>query len=181
MATDFDDVTDLVNEDGKVHLPRPSIAFMKPRLSRWVAFGFGSGLARVAPGTFGTLFAWVSFALLAPLVGMPAMLALALAGIPLGTWAVRRTGADLGVSDHSAIVWDEIVAFWLLLCLVPQSFVAQLLAFLLFRFFDIVKPAPIGWIDRQMKTGWGVMLDDLVAAVYAGIPFALWWRSNWWV
>lgn len=178
--TDFDDVTDLVSEDGKLRLPSPSFAFMKPRLSRWIALGFGSGLARIAPGTFGTLFGWVSFALLAPLIGVPAMLGFALAGIPLGAWAIRRTGADLGVPDHGAIVWDEIVAFWLLLCLVPQSFIGQLLAFLLFRFFDIVKPPPIGSVDRRMKTGWGVMLDDLIAAAYAGIPFALWWRGAYW-
>ncbi len=177
MTTDFDDVTDLVSDDGKVRRPRADFAFMKPRLSRWIALGFGSGLARLAPGTFGTLFGWASFALLAPVVGVPAMAGLALLGIPLGAWAVRRTGGDLGVADHGAIVWDEIVAFWLLLCVAPQAFVAQLLAFLLFRFFDIVKPPPIGRIDRTMKTGWGVMFDDLVAALYAGIPFALWWLA----
>ncbi|MGE0315615.1 MAG: phosphatidylglycerophosphatase A [Lautropia sp.] len=177
MTTDFDDVTDLVSEDGRVRRPRPSFAFMRPRLSRWIALGFGSGLARVAPGTFGTLFAWISFSLLVPVVGLPVMAALALAGLPLGAWAVRRTAGDLGVPDHGAIVWDEIVAFWLLLCVAPQAFVAQLLAFLLFRFFDVVKPPPVGRIDRTMKTAWGVMLDDLAAAAYAGIPFALWWLA----
>jgi phosphatidylglycerophosphatase A len=152
----------------------PSFGFMRPRLSRWVALGFGSGLAPVAPGTAGTLWAWVSFLALDPLLGDAGWFVLLPMAFALGVWACDRTGRDLGVSDHSGMVWDEVVAFWLVLLLVPSGFVSQLLAFLVFRTFDVVKPPPIRHVDRTVKGGFGVMLDDLLAAGYTLLVFAAW-------
>lgn len=152
----------------------PSVAFMRPRLSRWIALGLGSGLAPVAPGTFGTLFAWASFVLLDRYLADSAWWAVIAVSFALGVWACGRTGEDLGVSDHSAMVWDEIVAFWVVLLLVPAGFVSQLAAFFLFRVFDVVKPPPIRQVDRGVKGGLGVMLDDAIAAFYTLLVVALW-------
>jgi phosphatidylglycerophosphatase A len=153
---------------------RPSFAFMRPRLSRWIAFGFGSGLSPVAPGTVGTLWAWAAFALLDPWVGDAGWWALIVGGFVLGCWACGRAGRDLGVADHSGMVWDEVIAFWAVLLLVPSSFAAQLAAFFVFRAFDVVKPPPIRQLDRSVHGGFGVMLDDAVAAFYTVLAFALW-------
>ena len=153
---------------------QPSFAFMRPRLSRWIALGFGSGLAPVAPGTAGTLFAWAAFALLDPYLWDTAWWALIAVAFALGVWACERTGRDLGVSDHSGMVLDEVVAFWAVLLLVPAGFVSQLVAFFLFRAFDVVKPPPIRHIDRTMKGGLGVMFDDVLAAFYTVLVVALW-------
>lgn len=152
---------------------------MRPRLSRWIALGFGSGLAPVAPGTFGTLFAWAVFALLDPLLPDAAWWIVLMAGFGLGCWACERTGRDLGVPDHSGMVWDEVIAFWLVLLIVPATFASQLAAFFVFRFFDVLKPPPIRFIDRTVKGGFGVMADDLVAALYTLLAVALWtgWRG----
>jgi phosphatidylglycerophosphatase A len=143
---------------------RPDFAFMRPRAARWLALGFGSGLAPVAPGTVGTLWAWVAWlALLAPLGGA-AQLSAIVAGLAIGPWACRRTADDLGVQDHGAIVWDEIVAFWIVLAILPATLGWQLAGFVLFRLLDALKPPPIGWLDRRVSGGIGVMLDDLAAA-----------------
>lgn len=140
---------------------------MRQRLSRWVAFGLGSGLSRTAPGTVGTLAAWALFVLFAPGLERPAAWGIVSVGFLLGVWACARAADDLGVADHGAIVWDEIIAFWALLLVVPTDFGTQFAALLLFRFFDIVKPPPIRQVDRRMKSGLGIMLDDLLAAMYA--------------
>jgi len=176
MNDKLEDVTDLVRADGSVRPLAPSFEFMKPRLSRWVALGLGSGLSSVAPGTVGTVFAWATFALLHGVAGDIGMLIACAAGFVLGVWAVARTGRDLGVLDHGAIVWDEIIAFWLVLLLVPASFVSQLIAFLLFRAFDILKPPPIRQVDKRWKTPFGVMFDDLLAAAYTVLVVAFWHR-----
>lgn len=176
MKPDVDDVTDLVRADGTVRPQRPSFAFMKPRLSRWIALGFGSGLATTAPGTFGTLFGWVSYLLLHRAAGDAGVMIAVAVGFVAGVWAIGRTGRDLGAVDHGAIVWDEVLAFWLVLLLVPQTFTSQLLAFLVFRAFDILKPPPIRAVDRRWKTAAGVIADDLLAAGYTVLVFALWQR-----
>jgi phosphatidylglycerophosphatase A len=152
----------------------PSFAFMKPRASRWVALGFGSGLAPVAPGTVGTLFGWASFAALDPWLWDAAWWTLIVAAFALGVWACGRTGRDLGVADHGGMVWDEVVAFWAVLLLVPPGFTSQLAAFFVFRVLDVLKPPPIRAIDRRMKGGLGVMLDDAVAAFYTVLLVAIW-------
>lgn len=152
---------------------RPDFPYMRKRLSRWVAFGFGSGLSRTAPGTVGTLAAWAVYALVAPWLSSPVAWAIVIGGFALGVWACGRAADDLGVADHGSIVWDEVIAFWALLLLVPASFGAQFTALLLFRFFDIVKPPPIRQVDRHVKGGLGVMLDDLLAAGFALAVFKL--------
>jgi len=149
---------------------------MRQRLSRWIAFGFGSGLSPWAPGTVGTLWAWLAFIVLDRWLGPGAWAMLIAAGVLVGVWACGRTARDLGVADHGSIVWDEIVAFWLILLFVPASLAAQFAAFVVFRFFDIVKPPPIRYFDARLKSGFGVMFDDLLAAFYTLLLMALWQR-----
>lgn len=161
---------------GRAPLARPTLAFMRPRLSRWIAFGAGSGLSPVSPGTVGTLWAWASFLLLDPVLGDVGWSMLLPVAFLVGVWACERTGQDLGVSDHGAMVWDEIVAFWCVLWLVPATFGMQALAFALFRVFDITKPPPIRRFEHQIPGGWGVMVDDLLAAAYTLLAMALWVR-----
>lgn len=146
--------------------------------ARLIAFGFGSGLIRPAPGTWGTLAGWGAFILLLePLPLALRLLAVAVA-FALGVWACDRTGRDLGVADHGGMVWDEVAAIWLVLALVPAGWVTQGAAFLLFRLFDITKPPPIRQFDARLKNGFGVMLDDLLAALYVLLLFALWNLAN---
>jgi phosphatidylglycerophosphatase A len=133
----------------------------------FLAFGFGVGLAPVAPGTFGTLLAFPLHAWLAPRLSPQEFTLLLLAMFAVGVWACDATGRRLGVHDHGGMVWDETTAFLLVLFLTPDERVWQAFAFLLFRLFDILKPAPIRHYDRSIRNGFGVMLDDLIAAFYA--------------
>lgn len=146
---------------------------MRPRAARWLGLGFGSGLFPVAPGTAGTLAAWVAWELLLGWTSMLTQGVVILLGLAVGPWACRRTTEDLGVKDHSAVVWDEVVAFWIVLAVLPDTFGWQMAGFALFRFLDAVKPPPIGWADRHVGGGWGVMLDDLLAAVSTLLIFAV--------
>ena len=137
-----------------------------------IAFGFGAGRAPFAPGTFGTLLAWPVGWLLGgahPMVALPVIGALFL----LGVWACGVTGRDLGVYDHGGMVWDEFVAFLLVLAIAPRSLGWQVAAFVLFRAFDILKPAPIRWFERRYTGGFGVMFDDLLAAGYTLLLLAV--------
>lgn len=133
--------------------------------SGFLAFGFGSGLAPKAPGTFGTLaaipFAWVIKTL--PLMYyLPLLLLLFL----LGVWICGRVGREIGQHDHGGIVWDEMVGYWLAIAFVPMQWSWLIAAFVLFRLFDIWKPWPIRYFDKKMGGGFGVMVDDVLAAVY---------------
>jgi len=147
---------------------QPSLRWMCGHPARVIAFGFGSGLIRPAPGTWGTLAAWPLWWLisLAGLADVAVVIFLLLTFL-VGCWACQRVGRELGVSDHGGMVWDEMVAFWLVLWFTPPGLPEQALAFGLFRLFDIVKPAPIRQCDAYFKNGFGVMLDDLLAAGYA--------------
>ena len=145
--------------------------------ARAIAFGFGSGLIRPAPGTWGTLAGWGAFILLLEPLSLPLRLLAVLVAFALGIWACDQTGRDLGVADHGGMVWDEVAAIWLVLSLLPAGWMTQAAAFLLFRLFDIVKPPPIRQFDARLKNGFGVMLDDLLAALYVLLLFALW---NFW-
>ncbi|HRF04277.1 phosphatidylglycerophosphatase A [Accumulibacter sp.] len=138
-----------------------------------VACGFGSGLSPRAPGTIGTLFAWLSFLLLRPYMSDFELLAFIVVCFIGGVLAVHKTGVDLGVIDHGSIVWDEIVPFWLVLLFCPDNWLWQITAFCLFRFFDISKPQPARYFDEQVKNGFGVMTDDLVAAGYTLLVLAI--------
>lgn len=161
------------------YIAKPDARFMLSHPAHILAQGFGSGLSPVVPGTVGTLFAWLSFSVLTmrwPELFTPTNWAILIAaGFVIGIWACHKTGKNLGIADHGSMVWDEIIAFWLvLLLLMPASFSTQFWAFLWFRFFDMVKPAPIAYFDRRFKGGFGVMWDDLVAALYTLLLFALW-------
>jgi len=147
---------------------------MRAKLSRLVALGFGSGLSPWAPGTVGTLWAWLTWALFSHWWSGPASLAIVAGAFALGVWACGRTADALGVPDHGSIVWDEVAAFWLVLALVPATFASQFWAFVLFRVFDIVKPPPIRHFDTTLRGGFGVMFDDLLAAFYTLLVFAAW-------
>ena len=146
--------------------PPPSWRLMLSHPAHQVSFGFGSGLIRPAPGTWGTLFAWLVFVVLDPWLGDAGWAIVIATTFVLGAAAAHRTGRALGRPDHGAIVIDEIVAFWLVLWLLPGGVITQAVAFLGFRFFDILKPPPIRAVDRRFKNGVGVMLDDLLAAFY---------------
>lgn len=135
------------------------------------AFGFGAGLMPIAPGTFGTLAAipiYLFLTMTLTLTPFWYLLTVFLLFLP-GIWFAAVVGRDLKIADYPGIVWDEIVGFLLSMFLVPLSLLWIIAGFLLFRFFDILKPFPINLVDRKMKTGFGVMLDDVLAAVYASI------------
>ncbi|GHD74629.1 phosphatidylglycerophosphatase A family protein [Vogesella fluminis] len=153
---------------------KPDLAFLLARPAHFLALGFGSGLITPAPGTWGTLAALPLAALLLWLGvsgGMLALLTLPL--FLLGIWLCDVTGRALGVADSGHIVWDEIVAMLLVLALVPATPLWWLLAFAAFRLFDIVKPWPIRWLDRHVHGGFGVMLDDAIAALFATLLLRL--------
>jgi phosphatidylglycerophosphatase A len=153
-----------------------SLSFILGHPARFIAFGFGAGLAPVAPGTFGTLVAIPLAYLLRHALSDAAYLLLLPLWFALGVWACVRTGRELGVHDYGGIVWDEVVAFMLVLFFVPATWLAQAVAFALFRFFDIVKPPPIRQVDAHCHGGFGVMADDILAAFYALLVLALWQR-----
>lgn len=173
-----------------VLISRPTARFMLAHPAHWFALGFGSGLARKAPGTVGTLWAWVAFMVFSRWLGEAEWGWVIALSLPLGWWACTRTAQHMGVQDPGSIVWDEVVAFWLVLWLVmPTGFWGQLAAFALFRFFDAVKPGPVGWADALFhhvdpatdrhawaKAGLGIMLDDLVAAACTLLVIAVWVR-----
>ena len=144
-----------------------------------IAFGFGAGLMPKAPGTWGTLVAIPFYFLALLLGGTPAVLACALLFFIVGIWASAVTGRNLGVADYGGIVVDEIAAFVLVLAFTPPGILWLLVAFVLFRIFDIVKPWPISYFDRALKGGFGVMFDDLLAAL-GTIALLLMWRSFVW-
>jgi len=152
-----------------VIIARPTSGFAYSHPAHTLALGFGAGLSPLAPGTVGTLVAWPLGALLAPPY-------LALAAVPLfaiGVWACSVTGRHLGVADHRAMVWDEMVAFWLVLAILPRELAWQAAGFALFRVFDIAKPPPIRAFERRFHGGFGVMFDDLLAAAYTLVVLAL--------
>ena len=172
-------MTDASRSASAIQGGRSMMQFMRAHPAHLLAQGFGSGLSPIMPGTAGTLFGWVSFVALSN--AWPAAFTLLhwawiiVAGFAIGVWACGRTGRAMGVSDHGSMVWDEIIAFWLVLLFVmPAGFSTQLWAFVLFRFFDMVKPQPIRYFDKHVKGGFGVMWDDIVAAFYTLLLLALW-------
>ena len=136
------------------------------------SLGFGSGLAPKAPGTFGTIVGLPLFWLISS-YSLSVKLAIIAALFVLGIYCCDKTGKALGVADHGAIVWDEIVAMMLVLVFAPLTWLGWLVAFCLFRLFDIWKPFPIHYFDAKLKNGFGVMFDDLLAAIYAIICLLL--------
>ena len=164
---------------------RASAAFMWRHPARGVALGVGSGRSPKAPGTVGTLWAWAAFLVLEPWLSDSGWALVLACGLLLGWWACTRTAQHLGIADPSAVVWDEIIAFWLILWLVtPTGWLGQAMAFALFRYFDAAKPGPVGWADRRFKQrpgraigwreGFGIIFDDLVAALCTLLVIAVW-------
>ncbi len=131
-----------------------------------LAFGFGSGLAPKAPGTFGTLMAIPLYLLLAQ-SSLLVYAAIVFAAFIIGIFLCGKTADDLGVHDHPGIVWDEFVGFWITMFAAPAGFLWLLAGFALFRLFDIWKPWPIKILDNKIETGFGIMIDDVLAGIYA--------------
>jgi len=156
-----------------VSAPAPTWRFLVSHPAHFVALGFGAGLAPVAPGTFGTLLAIPIAMALQARFSDTGYLVVVIALTLIGIWAASVTGEDLGVPDHGAIVWDEVVAFLLVLFFAGTDGVRLAFAFLLFRFFDIVKPPPIRQLDAALKNGFGVMADDFLAAGYTLLALAV--------
>jgi phosphatidylglycerophosphatase A len=164
---------------------RPTMRFMLAHPAHIIALGFGSGLSPVAPGTAGTLWAWLAWLALSQWLSPQALGLLIAVSLPVGWWACTVTAGHMRVLDPGNIVWDEVIAFWIVLwLLLPAGLGAQLAAFALFRFFDAVKPGPVGWADNLFhgfgwKGGFGILFDDLVAALCTLLVIAAWmvaWR-----
>jgi phosphatidylglycerophosphatase A len=173
-------MTERIDPPVQPRVMRPNARFLLAHPLHAIALGFGSGLSPVAPGTAGTLWAWAAYwavsAWLSPF-GIGILIAVSLA---VGWWACTVTAGHMRVLDPGAIVWDEVVAFWIILWLVmPAGWDTQLAAFLLFRFFDTVKPGPVAWADDLYHGfgwggGFGIILDDLVAAFCTLLVIAAW-------
>lgn len=175
----------LATPDAAAGPRRASVGFMLEHPAHAIALGFGAGLSPAAPGTVGTLWAWLAFWLLDRWLGDAQWALLLLVGTLVGWWACTLTARHLRMADPGVIVWDEIVAFWAVLWMVtPAGFMGQLVAFLLFRFFDAAKPGPVAWADARFKRrlgpqigwaqGFGILFDDAVAALCTLLVIALW-------
>lgn len=134
----------------------------------FLAFGFGSGLMPIAPGTWGTLAAFPIYLLLASF-HWPMYLVTTVIFFIYGVYLTGKISSEMRVHDYSGIVWDEIVGYLFTMFLIPVGLFWMITGFLLFRFFDIIKPYPISWVDKNVMGGWGIMLDDLLAAIPAWI------------
>ena len=152
---------------------RPGFKFVFSHPAHFIAFGFGAGLSRFAPGTAGTLVGFPIYWLIAPYYAAWEMLALIGVLFAIGVWACGVAGRHLGISDHGGMCWDEIVAFLLILEVAPKDLYWQVAAFFLFRIFDVVKPSPIRELEKRMKGGFGVMFDDILAAGYTLLALAV--------
>ncbi len=146
-----------------------------------LATGFGSGLSPIIPGTMGTIAAIPFYFLLVWLSPYALPIAVVLGSI-IGVYLCGQTAKDMGAHDHGSIVWDEFVGFWITMLLVPvMTWQAVLAGFILFRFFDMVKPWPIRWFDQKVEGGFGIMLDDIIAGIismlllWVGHVYLLWW------
>ena len=151
-----------------VYLMNITWQFLFAHPAHFLALGFGSGLSPKAPGTAGTIASIPIWLWLAEqsLLFQSVFLA---ATFFIGIYFCDKTGKDLGVQDHAAIVWDEFVGFWLTMMFAPAGFLWLLVGFFLFRLFDIWKPLPINYLDKHVHGGLGVMLDDVLAGVFAGL------------
>lgn len=159
---------------------RANSRFMFSHPAHIIALGLGSGLSPFAPGTAGTLWAWLAYLVISPWFTPAQFGWFLLVCLVVGWWACTVCARNMRVADPGSIVWDEIVAFWIILwLLMPTGFVGQLVAFGLFRYFDAAKPGPVAWADKAFKGvgargGFGIMFDDLVAAFCALLVIALW-------
>ena len=177
-------MTATLNPPLRPPLMRPTAAFMLSHPAHAIALGFGAGLSPVAPGTVGTLWAWLAYLLLQSWLGPAAIGLVIAASLAIGWWACTVTAGHMRVLDPGSIVWDEVVAFWIVLWLVmPAGLWGQLAAFALFRLFDAVKPGPVAWADDLFhgfgwRGGFGIIFDDLVAGFCTLLVIAA-WRFGW--
>ncbi|RQS70820.1 phosphatidylglycerophosphatase A [Burkholderia sp. Bp8963] len=154
---------------------RATARFMLSHPAHILSLGFGSGLAPLLPGTIGSLFGWLSFVALNNYLTVPEWWGLIAAGFVAGVWSTGFTAKRLGNADPGPVVWDEIVAIWIVMLFVtPATFVGQLWAFVAFRCFDMLKPPPIRHVERRLAGGLGIMADDLIAAFMTLLVIALW-------
>ncbi|MFL0810827.1 MAG: phosphatidylglycerophosphatase A [Agarilytica sp.] len=147
------------------------LVFRSPQM--FLAFGLGSGLSPVIPGTMGTLAA-VPFYIVMAQLPIYAYAVILLLAYFLGNYLCDFASKKLGVHDHGGIVWDEFVGFWLTMFLVPFQWQYLVVGFVLFRFFDMLKPWPISWVDKHAQGGFGIMIDDVLAGVAAWLCLQLW-------
>ena len=159
---------------------RANARFLLAHPAHFIALGFGSGLSRWAPGTVGTLWAWMAWLVLQRWLTVAELGLLIAGGTLVGWWACTVAARNLRVADPGCIVWDEVLAFWLILWLaMPMGFWGQTVAFVLFRYFDAAKPGPVGWADTKFKGfgvrgAFGILFDDFVAAFCTLLVIALW-------
>ena len=148
-------------------IPAPPFSQIAKDPAQFLGYGLGSGLITPAPGTWGTLAGLIVF-LPVLLLSEWAAWGLLLLGMLAGSWICQKSADAIGVHDHGGIVWDEFIGIWIVLIMLPeQTWQWWLAAFVAFRFFDIVKPWPIKWIDAKVEGGFGIMMDDVVAAIMA--------------
>lgn len=143
---------------------------VKPNLRNPIhllAFGLGSGCAPKAPGTFGTLAAIPFWWLLLQDVPLVPYICVLIAGFAFGVYLCEQTSKDLGIHDHGGIVWDEWIGLWITYLALPNGIEWIIIGFALFRFFDIIKPWPIKWLDEKVHGGFGIMIDDVLAGIFA--------------
>lgn len=155
---------------------------VEPRARRWnnhwvhfLAFGLGSGAAPKAPGTFGTLAAIPFYVLLAQLPVMTYTLVI-IAAFIFGVYLCEQASKDMGVHDHGGIVWDEFVGYWIAMIALPFHWAWIIAGFVLFRVFDILKPWPISWLDKRVHGGFGIMIDDVIAGIFAAVILQIAYR-----
>lgn len=155
----------------------PASVWRNPK--HFIAFGFGSGASPVMPGTMGTVVGIFFFITMADATFWN-YLSILLVFFAVGVWLCGSTASDLKVHDHPGIVWDEIVGYLITMIGLPLSWPWILAGFIAFRLFDIFKPWPIKWIDEKVQGGWGIMLDDVLAGIYALIilQFVAWTFFN---
>lgn len=144
---------------------KPPQVFKNP--IHFLAFGFGAGLSPKAPGTAGTVVAVFLYLAIVQFLWLYSYLALVVGAFVIGVYLCGKTAQDMGEHDHGGIVWDEFVGYWVTMFMVPVTWYWVIAGFALFRLFDILKPFPIGWLDKKVHGGLGIMLDDVVAGLYA--------------
>ncbi|MFT6778385.1 MAG: phosphatidylglycerophosphatase A [Paraglaciecola sp.] len=144
---------------------RSRVSLLNP--VHFLAFGFGSGLAAKMPGTLGTLAALPLVVLLSHFSSFSVYLTVTILVCVLGIWICGKTAQDMGVHDDSSIVWDEVAGMLITMLAVPLSWQTVLVGFMLFRFFDILKPWPISYLDKHVHGGFGIMIDDVLAGLFA--------------
>lgn len=145
---------------------KPTFTALLQQPVHFLAFGFGSGLSPKAPGTMGTVAAVLPYLLLAKLAWLPYVAVLVVTFV-VGIYLCQKTSSDLGVHDHSGIVWDEFVGFWITMLLAPPGWLWIAIGFFWFRLFDVIKPWPISWCDKHIHGGFGIMFDDVLAGLMA--------------